>query len=78
MSDARILTLRMLSEKRISADEAVTLLHGMVQTADSSYSGPLVPATGAPARHDIFEAVPPVPRLVPVIRDNSFDIFNPF
>ncbi|UCD94978.1 MAG: hypothetical protein JSU69_02695 [Candidatus Zixiibacteriota bacterium] len=75
MSDARILTLRMLSDRRISADEAVTLLRGMVQTAGSAHHEPIA---GAPARHDVFEAMPLGPEPALVIRDNDFNIFNPF
>jgi hypothetical protein len=65
----------MLSEKRISPDEAITLLQGMLQTAGRAHHKTIV---RVPARHDVFEAIPPAPRLVPIIRDNSFDIFNPF
>ena len=75
MSDARTLTLQMLSEKRISADEAITLLRAMVQSAGGVHR---VPVADVPIRHNVFEAIPPAPRLVPIIRDNSFDILNPF
>ena len=75
MSDARILTLRMLSEKRISADEAITLLRAMLQAAGGAHR---MPVANVPILHDVFEAIPPAPRLVPIIRDNSLDIFNPF
>jgi hypothetical protein len=85
MSDARALTLRILSEGRISADEAVTLLTGLAQpaegaspvSADSKQQRVVPVGESLPVSYDAAGG-PMAPGQVHIIHDNNINIFSPF
>ena len=85
MNDANSLTLRILSEGRISAVEAETLLRAMRCAPDRAMLAPTARETRLVEWAGKAQSIPPVDRTGLVytgrlfaVRDNYVNVLNPF